>query len=646
MAGHRLLLEDEAATAQPTFDRSASPLSDGDERMRLNAESPPPDVPLRFPSRRGSSSAASSSSSSPIVALSLPAVLCVAVLVLALFVIVAFLLVVPIPASSAPAHTNLLILSVARYFPSLLKSFPSLLTESPRPPVPADHRPPVPVNLHRLARLADRLHRGLPVLVTGIGGSNMQGAGVQEHSNPTFLQVVVEWLNERFPVDRAAVAAELLRLNASFLSPEALSDCPHLVELRSAHVADNRAIGGTRSSMASFCIHRLLACARHRPPDLVLVDYSINDWIVGDDAKSDDPSINVERLLRQTLGIVPHAAVMLANFPGSLTTAMVGAEAEYHAAAVHYHVPELSMRRFSEEFLWQRDVQTEHPWHRTPDPARRLLPDRLALPLPAIVRDKAPALDWNRALWKDEFHLNDAGHQMLATLANREILHIVDHLRFSNWTAIANPLLGDDAPAPIHVLFLSRPVASLPLPLHRGLLSADAAAFQCFLLYHPYNPRAAEMDQAEAEAFLGVVNNDGWQYRLSPHAYGKFSLEVGEDRGAVLGQRFTIRLPHEAHSVTVAHLRTWNASLLGNASAWLSCELSGAEVASSTADSTPRVTLPGLWSEGSTQAGSTHVWPVTEAAGTGTASPSCALQYMHVEHTTVGDFRFIGYMIN
>ena len=601
------------------------------------------------------------------VHLSLCSSLCMVGLVASLTLLVFLLLLLPIQLDTPHTSSNtLLFLSLQRWLPFLLPSLSpsspaSLLNSSsplnssltPSPPT----GPPVPINLHRLARLAHRLHLGLPVLVTGIGGSNMQGDGIRDPNGPgDVLRIIVSWMNEKFPVNGNVTAADVVG-QAFLKQPEVAGECPRLLDLATRHVGDNRGVGGTRSDMAGFCLQRLVPCAKQRSPDLLLIDYAINDSIHGDDTVSGTHGAAMERLIRQILLALPNTAILLTNFPADLTMNNQNAELHYHPPAQLYHVPEISLRRWCEKFLLQPGYQRQHPWAAQFDLARRLLPSTVPLPLPEYVHAKSGgAMDYNAAFWKDEFHLNDAGHQLLASLANQEILRFVDNLRNSQWTSVTDPIFDDYARevAPL-VPFLDRPLEPLPAPLDPILFALDSQLYQCFVLYWPYQPRAQEMDQAQAEAFLQVQRNDGWLYAQSRHAHNKFAMVVDADHSTTLGQRISIALPAtNTHSLVVAHLRTWNASMLGDAAAWLSCELSGGNegAAGSSPTSTPRVTLSGVWPETSTQAGSTQIWPIAAAASNGSTAlpqfvqgPACDLRFLHIEHTTVGEFRFIGYMI-
>ena len=165
-----------------------------------------------------------------------------------------------------------------------------------------------PINLHNLARFVDRLQRGLPVHVTAIGGSNMQGS---KFPNNTVVSVLVEWLDEKFPVDVVSMMAEVAERRARGLAGME----------RLSHVSDNRAVGGTRSAMASYCMDRLVPpCDEHNAeeacavPDLLLIDYSVNDFMSGNDVTSFSPRINIERLIRHSLTTLPHTAIIVLHF--------------------------------------------------------------------------------------------------------------------------------------------------------------------------------------------------------------------------------------------------------------------------------------------------------------------------------------------
>jgi lysophospholipase L1-like esterase len=524
-----------------------------------------------------------------------------------------------------------------------------------------------PINLHRLVRFLDRLHRGLPVLVASIGGSNIRGDGLTDHKqrqNGTVDRLFVEWLNQRFPVDPNATdpdaaAPSVFAAAAARMQPADVQLCTRLLELKAPlqHQALNRAVGATKSDMASFCLDRLLPCVSLRSPDVVLVDYAMNDAMGGQDLTSFDPSTNMERLVRNVLSSLPNAAVILLYFPASHRQQLHNAEAAYADLAARYHVLEISVKQWEEDFLLQPDQLTGPPAApRTASAHRpRLMPYRLPLPLSEILHSQAPQTDWERALHNDGNHLSEFGHQLMLTLLNQQLLRLYHNLQISNWTAIADPWMEADATAAQqnHPL-LQRTLAALPAPLSPALQSAALNGYHCLMLYYPYNERAMDISQAEAEAFLSVQRNSGFQYGQIKVGW-KYALQVLE-HNRTTGQRLIIRTEAAIHMLTVGYLRSWDGSKMGAAHIWLSCDDAMANASwpltsAASRRSTAALLLNGTWTDPSTQVQLTQVWPLTDAALADVAtaagsSPECELRYIHLEHTVPGEFSLIGYVWN
>ena len=520
----------------------------------------------------------------------------------------------------------------------------------PLTPPPAS----VPVNIHRLARLASRLHTGLPLVVAAVGGSNMAGNAIEPwrggSGNGTLVDLVVEWMNEKFPVDQDVALQELQLQRQMGGGKEWLmgtpAECDYFNETTSLrHRAENRAVGGTRSSMASFCLDRLLPCAASRSPDLLLIEFSVNDYLPDDDTSSFDPAVNIERLVRQVLQNFSHTAVIFTHFAFAPFLAMNNAEPMYAKVASLYHVPEISFRRWSADFLYQREhyAPTEG-WVQTPDSKLRLLPNRIPLPIPEYFAERG--LNFSQALYADCYHMNDRGHQLMASLVNQQLLGYVEHLKASAWTSMVDPLLVFSDPASRALpVFLDRPVASLPPVLSPFLATADIASFHCSVLYSPYNPNAHAMTQLQAESFLRVVDNGGWQYG-SVSGSKKFAMQLPVREWPRMGQLLTVELLTPVHSLVMAFVRSWNQSRMGDADAWLSCKR---ESQWKVHHSTPKQRLQGTWQERHTQADSLQIWPLVEMEnGTRLAGKSsqCHLRWLHLQHVSHGDVQLIGYMFN
>ena len=533
---------------------------------------------------------------------------------------------------------------------------------------------PIPLNLARLARVVDRLHRGLPLVLVSIGGSNMEGHGLNPHhggtGNGTALNLMVEWLNQRFPVNLTAYHAELAHQypNDTIPHPEhALTmewvdkvpanprrfygrQCAPPTHWPARHLADCRASPGTRSGMASFCLSRLLPCAAIRPPDLLLIDFAVNDRINSDDPSTFSPDVNMERLIRFILRELPHTAVVILNLASNHQGAVMNAEHFYYGTARHYHVPEVSMRQWQIKFLYQKEYQAREPWAKQPEPDLRLLADRLPLPIPSYVNASCGVgIGFDSALHDDGVHLNDRGMQLLATLANEQILRWYNNLVASRWTSLQDPLWFDEEEQ--HRVgdgyhLLDRALAPLPRALS-PLLSDDTHTQHCSLMYHPYKADAADTTQAAAQAFLSISHNSGWVYGSSSALNTKFSMNIPNDQWNVTGQTLTITFPRPVHILIVVFSRSWTTTM-GNATVRMTCE----EYKEGTGTAGQK--LHGRWAALSTQADAQQIWPLTEQEKGETAVgvvmkkrpviPSCQMRHLHISHDEPGDFRLIGYI--
>ncbi len=534
------------------------------------------------------------------------------------------------------------------------------------------------VNSIRLARVFDRLERGLPIVVGGVGGSNLQGHAL--NWSETVLPVFTMWLNEHFPVNISNVdALESDRLASQY------RDCgnntrfaAHTTDLP-RHVFINAAAGGTTSGITSFCYRRLIAQCDYRPathsdvvpywyhdPDIILVDFAVNDIIEDDPFASSPPSTNIERLTRQILGHTSHTAVIMVYFAVIHTAGLVNGEHLHHPVAAHYQVPEVSMRQFAIDWLYEPMYDGDKP-DRLPE-LKEARPVPLGLPLPVVQAmrklNKGEHVNMDALFWFNGYHLNELGHRVLITLLCRELRILHRALRANNYTSFADPLLLPDglaASLPSLLDPVTAGLATLPAPLSATLVSSDAQEYVCSVMYYPYNPWAGDINQQQAERFMNIDINRGWVYARHGQS-NKFAMAVPEAEAQLVGLHYMrVALPTPIHSLSAVFVRSWNVSQMGEATVWLSCAEEGIGAAAavtglvptppSTASkrSTPPIRLNGSWAQPNTQLDLAQVWPLHAAhAPANDTQPAleCDLQFGHILHTQPGEFRFVGLVYN
>ena len=572
----------------------------------------------------------------------------------------------------------------------LSSSLPFLLSSS-SPPTPRSpslpwlpSSSPAAVNAVRLARVFDRLERGLPIVVGAVGGSNMQGHAL--NWTETVLPVLTRWLNEHFPVTASADALQADH-SASLLRDCGNRSTGRQGPARSAsavprHVFFNAAAGGTTSGLTSFCYRRLVPqCDHHggtfsdadahsyHDPDLLLVDFAVNDVIEDDPFSASPPAANIERLVRQVLGHTSHTAVVMVYFAMLLTYGLRTGEHIHHPVALHYHLPEVSIRHFALEWLYEPQYEFNRLQHL--DDLREQRPVPLDLPLPLVEALKkvngGQHVNFDSLFWFNGYHLNELGHRILVALASRQLLTLYRALRANAYTSFADPtLLPDGLTASLPSLLDPATVqaATLPSPLATQLAATDAQEFTCTVMYYPYNPTAAELDQAAAERFMDVDTNHGWLYARHGQT-NKFAMAVPEADAQSEGQYLRLALPSTVHSLSAVFVRSWNASMMGEATMWMSCgeQGGGAAVDSSlptgpytaSSRSTPPIVLNGSWSQTNTQLDLQQIWPLDAPVlaqvagdnnGQGYQPPSCEMRFGNIRHTRRGEFRFVGIVWN
>ena len=586
---------------------------------------------------------------------------------------------------------------------------PPPLSPPPTPPPPPPPPPPITwspsssppsPNSVRLARLFDRLERGLPIVVGAVGGSNVQGHAL--NWTETVLPVLTAWFNEHFPVSTSDVDA-LQADHAAALERDCGSNRTGKgrggVEMSEAqrgpprHRFINTGVGGTTSSVASFCYRRLITQCDHpsgvysdadavsyHDPDLLVIDFSINDLMESDPFATSPPSANIERLIRQVLRHTSHTAVLMLHFSILLSEGLRGGEDVHHPVALHYHLPEISIRHFALEWLYEPMYQTNGLNHLPELKAQRLVPLHLPLPLVEAMRqlNGGVAANMDQLFWYNGHHLNEMGHRIMAALASQHLLRLLHSLRANRYTSLADPShlpagLTDVLPSLLDPSTVA--AAALPPPLFTGLTLTDSHSFTCTVMYHPYNPLAGAMDQSMAEQFLGADRNRGWVY--SRHGQtSKFAMVIPPPDADSLGQYLRLALPSTIHSFSVIFLRSWNSSMMGAATVWLSCggggrgeggqvgqggEVEGEALPTTvppivSGQMTPPVLLNGSWPQASTQLDLQQIWPLEQRElaqaeaggllGAGYEPPTCDLRFVHILHSQAGEFRFVGIISN
>ena len=290
--------------------------------------------------------------------------------------------------------------AISQWVPQTLFASPSPTSLSSSPlPVNFSWTPessPPSLNAIRLARVFDRLERGLPIVVGGIGGSNLQGGRL--NWTQTVLPVLTAWLNEHFPVNttdtQALEADRLVSLQRDCGSQ--MSRGPTMMEhAPPRHVFFNAAVGGTTSGVTSFCYRRLIPQCEflqgvysdadswsYHDPDLLLVDFAVNDIIDDDPFTASPPAKNIERLVRQVLGHTSHTALVMVYFAVLLSEGLHNGEHIHHAVAERYQLPEVSIRKFSLDWLYEPRYERD-AFKKVPDlKVQRPVP--LSLPLPLV----------------------------------------------------------------------------------------------------------------------------------------------------------------------------------------------------------------------------------------------------------------------
>ena len=548
------------------------------------------------------------------------------------------------------------------------------------------------VNVARLARLLHRLDVGLPVVVGGIGGSNIAASHLPLKAEQSMVALLTAWLNQRFPVDNSSPDM-LLSDNTAIHSTcrgHTASSVSSSISSPISHQHINRGVGGTTSAMSGFCYRRLVPClsystptANQSPvsgsdyyhdPDLLLIEFSLNDMVKGVSAAQQvnsggEPQRDIERLVRQVLVHTRHTAIVFVHVSRDIDYGMENGADTYRAVAERYHIPEINFPQWVRQHLYEPTLRPPLPRRAPPAPDvsfDRLLPSSLQLPL-AVLFNKS-GVDTGKELWKNSWHINELGHGIVAAQLADLLLSFHRNLRATNYSSLSDPLgLPEGVRGVAHSLLLEPP-AAIPPPIFPSLARADQNTYDCVLMYYPFNPQPDLMTQKMAVQFMHVEANTGWTY-IGDKGTGtvKYSMSIAEADSAELGQLLTIQFPAAVNSVVVVWVRTWNTTAAGDAVCWLSCS---ANTTHDSAESGPELRLQGTWDRPNTQGDSLEIWPLNDALAplllspetdssinssssfTRTPSlldykqPDCALRYLHLRHSSPGTFKLVGYMYN
>ena len=296
---------------------------------------------------------------------------------------------------------------------------------------------------------------------------------------------------------------------------------------------------------------------------------------------------------------------------------------------------------------------------------RRSVP--LALPLPIVEAMRrlngGQHVNMDRAFWFNGYHLNELGHRILTALATHRLLTLFRALQANHYTSFSDPAELPNGLAAVLPSLLdpqSLAGAKLPAPLSAQLLQSDAHLFTCAVMYHPYNPWASAIDQTMAEFVLSVESdrNRGWWY--SRHGQSnKFAMSINSADAHVVVQHIRLAFHSSVHSFSIVYVRSWNSSMMGEATVWLTCEQAEqadmepnlVPTATQPSVHTPPVVLNGSWAQPNTQLDLMQIWPLPWARETSDAEmrveqPACELRYGHVLHTGPGEFRLVGFVWN
>jgi sialidase-1 len=171
-----------------------------------------------------------------------------------------------------------------------------------------------------IASFFDKLRAGKAVTVAYLGGSITAGSGASDPARSSWRALTTQWLRERFP------QSTINEINA--------------------------AVGGTGSAYGAMRVRRDVIAHK---PDLVFIEFAINDW--NETEKSVRESL--EGVIRQLLlQPQPPEIVMIYATRASQNTRI----AWHEAVADYYHLPAINLEPGTQKFIEREEITPETFW--------------------------------------------------------------------------------------------------------------------------------------------------------------------------------------------------------------------------------------------------------------------------------------------
>ncbi|MFN7944269.1 MAG: SGNH/GDSL hydrolase family protein [Blastocatellia bacterium] len=171
-----------------------------------------------------------------------------------------------------------------------------------------------------IAPFFDKLRAGKAVTVAWLGGSITAGAGASDAARTSYRALVTQWLRDRFP------QATINEINAC--------------------------VGGTGSAYAAMRVRRDVIAHK---PDLVFIEFAINDWNETEKSVRESLEGTIRQLLLQPQ---PPEIVMIYTTRASHNT-----RAAWHeAVADYYHLPSVNLEPGTLKFIESQEITPENFW--------------------------------------------------------------------------------------------------------------------------------------------------------------------------------------------------------------------------------------------------------------------------------------------
>ena len=325
------------------------------------------------------------------------------------------------------------------------------------PTPPPAHESPLlrsPLSHHYYAALFDRLHRRHPIRIAILGGSISARDGWHTRHKPEmrYFNTLLSFFQRHFPVtpvpqqtnsngggqDGGGSGREQ-RLHKRLTAFDRLfpADDPQKAAPVWSHKLLNLASGGTGSQSTSFCWTSLLTDAQSGVillPDLLLLDYAVNDAFVGlpgamvqlPDNGTDSaagaarhPTLplsalhSIDRLVRSLLMTAMQSQQSVAILPLYFVTGHHkqhgSAQLAHDRVARHYGLPSVSFR----DFLL-------HPLTRQ------------------LILAQPPLTEYPTIYEEDSYHPGPEGHRWVAALLQRTLLALHDNYHHSQRASLAD----------------------------------------------------------------------------------------------------------------------------------------------------------------------------------------------------------------